>query len=212
MGQVGRPPRRRWPVVLLVLIAVVVGALVAADFLAKDATQNAIAKDVQRSTRSDGAGVTITSFPFLYDAAAEGRVDRVEVTDRGVPVGLLRLDSVTLVGSQVRFDRNLLLEHHTIHLTSVGSATISVSVHLSSIVGTVATSLGVEVLPEGPGQIAISAAGRTVATIDLTRIPIIPACALQVGHSGDVYTFSCRVSPVPQSVLAALSKAQTGAG
>ena len=188
------------------LAAVVVGV----DIGARVATQDAIAADVHRSTHSDGASASVSSFPFLYDVAAEGRLDRVSITDRGVPVGPIRLDQVHLVAYQVRFDRGQLLDHRKVELTSVDRATVTVNAHLSSLAGTIARDLGVKVTSSASGQITVSAEGLTVATIDLTKVPIIPDCPLQITNSGDDYTFSCTVSPVPASVLAALSRVRSG--
>jgi hypothetical protein len=209
VGQVGRR-RRRWPLVLIALVVVVAAALVAVDFVARDATQNAVATDVRRSTRSDGASVTIDSFPFLYDVVAEGRLDRVTVVDRGVPAGLFRMDEVKVVASQVRFERRHLLVDHNVDITSVGRATFTVVTHLSTVEGIAAQALGAQVTASGSNQIAISVAGHALLTVDLTRIPIFPQCPLQISHAGDEYTFSCTVAPVPSSVLVALSKAQSG--
>lgn len=186
---------------------IVVAASVALDLAARSVTQDAIATDVQKSTHSEGASASISSFPFLYDVAAEGRIDRVAITDRGVPAGPLRLDQVRLVASQVRFDRHELFTQHAVRLTDVGSATVTVQARLTSLTGTIARDLGIEVTSSASNRITVSAGGVTVARIDLTKVPIIPDCPLDVTHSGEVYTFSCTVSPVPPSVLEALSKA-----
>lgn len=193
---------------LLVFVIVVAGALVAADLVARSVAEHAIATDVRRSTGSDASTATISSFPFLYDAAVEGRLDRVTVVDRGVPVGPARLDEVSVVASQVHFDRHLLLSQHAVRLTSVGSATVTVDVHLASLTGRLARDLGVRVTASASDRITVSAAGVPITTVDLTKVAIIPECPLQVDHSGDTYTFSCTVSPVPASVLAALSRAE----
>ena len=184
-----------------------VAALVAGDFAARSATEDAIASDVHKSTHSDGASAAISSFPFLYDVAAEGRLDRVTITDRGVPAGPIRLDQVRLVASQVHFDRHRLLSTHKLRLTDVDSATITVDAHLSALAGTIARDLGLSVTSSSSNRLKITAGGLTVASIDLTKVPIIPDCPLHVSHSGDAYTFSCTVSPVPASVLAAVSDA-----
>ena len=165
-----------------------------------------MASAVKASTHSESASTRISSFPFIYDAAAEGRIGNVVVTDRGVPVGLIRLDVVTLNASDVRFDRHQLFVDRKVRITRIDRATITLQTHLSALENDIANSLNVQVLSPGPGIIAISADGHTVSTIDLTKIPIVPACPLQITHTGDEYTFTCSVSPVPPSVLAALSK------
>lgn len=177
----------------------------AADLLARSATQDAIATDVQRSTHSSSATAGISSFPFLYDVAAEGRLDRVTITARGVPAGPVRLDQVRLVGTQIHFDRHQLVSDRSVRLTEVGTATVTVQAHLSGLAGSIASDLGIEVTAPSSNRVSVRAAGHTLATLDLTQIPIIPRCPLQVTHTGETYTFSCTVSPVPESVLTALS-------
>lgn len=211
MGQVGRRRRRRWPYVLLALLVLIVAGLVALDYAARVGTENLIASDVQRSTHSTRATASISSFPFLYDIVVEGRIGRVTVTDTGVPAGPFRIDQVRLDASDVHFARRELLEQHTVRITEVGRATVTVVAKLSGLVSTLANELDVQVTATGSDRIRVSAAGQTVATIDLTRIPLVPSCPIDVAHSGGTYTFSCTVSPVPPSVLAALSKAVNAA-
>lgn len=207
MGQVGRRRRRRWPFVLLVLVILLAAGLVALDYAARVGTQNLIATDVRQSTHSRSATVGITSFPFLYDIAAQGRIDRVTVTDSGVPAGAFQIDQVRLDASHVHFARRDLLQRHIVRITEVGRATVTVVARLSGLQSALANQLGVQVTATASDRILLTADGHTVATLDLTRIPIVPLCPLQVAHSGDTYTFSCTVSPVPPTVLAALSKA-----
>jgi hypothetical protein len=185
---------------------VVAAALVAVDVVLKDRAENAIAAHVQRSTHSEGASASIHSFPFLFEAAVRGRVDRIDITDRGVPAGPVRIDQVRLDASQVHFDRGQLLNDRKVVLTSVSRATLSAQIELSGIEGAIASGLDLQVTASGSNHIAISIAGHTLTVIDLTRIPIVPDCPLTISHTGTRYTFSCTVSPVPQSVLAALSK------
>ena len=173
--------------------------------MAKDATESAIASDVQRSTGSRGASASITSFPFLYDVTADGRIGRLAVTDRDVPLGPVTIQQVDLVASQVRFDRHDLLANQTVRLVSVGRATISAVVQLSGLEAGIASAAGLEVSATGSNHVVLSAAGHTLAVVDLTRIPIVPPCQLGITHTGSRYTFSCTVSPVPPTVLAALS-------
>lgn len=184
-----------------------VAGLVGVDIAARVGTQNLIATDVQQSTHSRSASVGISSFPFLYDIAAEGRIGQVTVTDSGVPAGPFRIDQVRLDASEVHFARTQLLQHHSVRITEVGRATVTVVARLSGLQGALANQLGLQVTATSSDRILVTADGHTVATLDLTRIPIVPQCPLQVSHRGDTYSFSCTVAPVPPAVLAALSKA-----
>jgi hypothetical protein len=209
VGQVGRRRRRRWPYVLLAVAILVAAILVVLDFVAKDATEAAVADNAKSSTHAQSAHVSISSFPFLWDVAVGGRLDRIDITADQVPVGPLHLDEIGVDAKGVHFDQHKLLVDRQVDITAVNQATITVVAQLSSLESTIAGTLGVRVTSPSPGQIAISALGRTVTTIDLTRIPLVPRCPLTVSHTGTTtYTFSCTVAPVPASVLDALSKAR----
>ncbi len=207
MGQVGRRRRRRWPYVILVLLVLVAAGLVGLDIAARVGTQKLIATDVQRSTHSQSVDVSISSFPFLYDVAADGRIPRVIVTDTGVPAGPFRIDQVRLDASGVYFARSELLDRHSVRITQVSRATVAIVARLSGLESSLANRLNVQVTAAGSDRIRVTADGYTVATVNLTKIPIVPQCPLNFTHDGDSYTFSCTVSPVPPPVLAALSKA-----
>ncbi len=189
---------------------VLAGAATAFDFIARDVTERAVASDVKAATHAERATVSISSFPFIYGVAANGRVDGIDVSVYGVPAGLLRIDEINLDVRGVRIDQHRLLADRTVSVTSIDSATINVVVKLSSLQNSLASDLGVEVSAPTSDRISFVVHGVTVASIDLTRVPIVPSCPLDVTHTGAVYTFSCTVAPVPASVLAALSKA-TGA-
>jgi len=192
--------------VVLAVALVVVAILVVLDFVAKGIAERAISKNVERSAHAQSAHTSISSFPFVWDVAVGGGLDRIEVSADQVPVGPLQLDRISVDAHDVRFDRHKLWSDQSVQVTSVGQATITVVAQLSSLEGSVASGLGVGVSSPAPGQVAISVLGRTVTTIDLTRIPLVPRCPLSVSHQGTTYTFSCTVSPVPQSVLRALSR------
>lgn len=197
--------RRRWPFVVVAIVVVVVGALVAVDLAARSATETAIAKDVRRSTHARSVTVGISSFPFLYDVAVEGRLGHITITGHDVPVGPLTLDQVTLSADQVHFDRHLLVSDHKVAITSVARADVTVVARLSSLEATVASKLDVQIVASGSNRLDLTAAGHTLFTVDLTKVPLIPVCPLQVLHGSGTYTLTCSVSPVPASVLAALS-------
>lgn len=198
--------RRRWPAALLVLIVLVGAGLVGLDLWARSATESAIASDVQRSTHAGAVTARIDSEPFLWDVAAEGRLSAVTVTGTSVPAGPLTVDRVTVSARDVHFDRHALVQDRTVRITSVASADVTVVVHLSGLEQSLASVLGVEVVPSGSDRLELRAAGHTVATVNLTKIPLIPVCPLSVTHQGASYVLSCSVAPVPAPVLAALSR------
>ena len=201
-----RPRRRRWPYLLVLLAVILAAGLVAADLAARSATESAIASRVRTSTHAQSVTASITSFPFLWDVAADGEISGLSITGQAVPAGPLVLDSVTLVAHHVHFDRHRLLSDRKVTVTSVASAQVTVVAHLSGFEQALASALDVEIVPSGSDRLALRAAGRTLATVDLTRVPLIPTCPLSVLHTGPSYTLSCTVAPVPSSVLAALSR------
>jgi hypothetical protein len=196
---------RRWLFFLLLPFIVLAGALVALDFVAKDATQSAIADTVKKSIHAGHVSVQISSFPFLYDVVAEGKVDRVVVTSQGVTAGLVQLSEVKVDASHVRFNRHELVSHHTVQFTSISQATVTIVVQLTAAQNALASGLNAQVTSTASNDLIISAGGHSLPPIDLTRVPLIPACPLDVVHTGSSYTLTCTVSPVPSTVLAALS-------
>ena len=197
MGQV----IRRLLVVLIVLAAVLVGV----NYAARAVTETALADHVRSSTHARSASATVSSFPFLWDAAVEGRVQDVTVVDRGVPAGLITLDTVTVEAHQIEFDRNVLFNAQKVHLTSISAATVTVTTHLTGLEQSLAAALGAFVSVQSNDELTVRLAGRTVFSYRLSRIPLIPDCPLQLAQVGGGYSLSCTVSPVPAPVLAALS-------
>lgn len=197
MGQV----IRRLLAVLVVLAAIVVGL----DLAGRAVTESALASHVKNSTQAKSTSVSINSFPFLWDAAVEGRVQNITVVDRGVPAGPLTLDSVRVQAHEVKFDRRVLFNAHSVKLTSVSSATVTVVTHLTGLEQTVASAVGAVVSVQPGDELVVRVAGHSVFSYKLSQVPLIPDCPLQVAQVPGGYSLSCTVSPVPGSVLAALS-------
>ncbi len=129
----------------------------------------------------------------------------VTVVDRGVPAGPLTLDSVKVEAHQIRFDRNVLFNAQKVHLTSISSATVTVTTHLTGLEQTVASLIGAFVTVQPGDELVVQVAGHTVFSYKLSNIPLIPDCPLQLQQIGGGYSLSCTVSPVPAPVLQALS-------
>lgn len=197
MGQV----IRRLLVLLIVLAAVLVGL----NYAARAVTETALADHVKASTHARSASATVRSFPFLWDAAVEGRVRDVTVVDRGVPAGPVTLDSVTVVAHQISFDRKVLFNAQKVRLLSISSATVTVTTHLTGLEQSVAALTGATVSVQPGDELTVRVAGRTVLSYKLSTIALIPDCPLQVARVGGGYSLSCTVAPVPAAVLAALS-------
>ena len=84
--------RRRWPIVLLVLILVLVGLFVAADRIALGIAEDKAASALQSSQNlPHKPDVTVDGFPFLTQLLAN-KFGEIEVTADDVPVGNNTLD------------------------------------------------------------------------------------------------------------------------
>lgn len=197
MGQV----IRRLLVVLVALAAVLVGL----NYAARAVTETALADHVKSATHARSASASVNFFPFLWDAAVEGRVRDVTVVDRGVPAGPITLDTVTVTAHQIKFDRNVAFNAQKVHLISISSATVTVTTHLTGLEQSLASALGASVSVQPGDELTVRVAGHPVFSYQLSRIPLIPDCPLQVAQAGGAYRLSCTVSPVPAPVLAALS-------
>lgn len=176
-----------------------------ADYGSRYATQSFVASAAKHSTRAQSVTVTISSFPFLWNVAVDGKVKRVDVVAKGVPAGAVTLNEVELVASDVVVNRGDLASGR-IKLDSVASATVTITYDLSGVEAALADGFGVSAVATASQTIEVVARGRVVDTIDLSKIPIVPDCPLQEAHVGNTYTFTCTVAPVPPPVLAGLSK------
>jgi hypothetical protein len=109
-----------------------------------------------------------------------------------------------------------------VHVTSIDSATASVTVTAADLSAAVGDSVS---LP-GQGRVLVDVAGRHVAAqvrvldnrelvvvvggvfilhSDLTVNRLVPACALAVSVGSGQLTVSCTVAPVPGSVVQAIA-------
>jgi hypothetical protein len=188
-------------IVLLILIALVVGA----DIGSRIFTQDQMASAVQRSSGAGSVSVSISSFPFLYHLVAQGEADQITIRARNVPVGPLTLSEVDLTADNVVIDRNQLLRGHE-RLDSVGAVTATVVYQLTPAEAALASAAGITATPGSAGVIDFEAHGQSVFSIDLAAKSFIPACRFAGQQSGTTYTFTCSVSPVPQAVLNSLSR------
>jgi hypothetical protein len=195
----------RWAIRLATFAVVIVALIVGLDYGARYAVQRVVSDAVKSSAHARSASVSIHSFPFLYDLAVHSSVDRIDVVATSVPAGPITLDRLELVASGIKLESGQILQGKGV-IKSVSRADITVQTRLTSLEGTLARSVDAQVVPDGPGRLAVTAAGHTVTVIDLTKVALIPPCPLTVTHSGVNYTISCSVSPLPASVIAALDK------
>jgi hypothetical protein len=211
------------------VVILVVAALVGLDFGAKWLAARAVAAQAKRSTGATSGSASISGFPFLYDAIGQGRVQGLHVQLGDVPAGPgLRLQSVSVDLSQVRFDRHNLWAHRKVTVTSISRGTGVIDVSVAEL--TAVSGRTVTIGPAGPSgqpQVLVDlAGGRTVAAtatiasghflqivaggvpvlnVDLARTPLVQDCAMSVRVTGSGVEAACTMSPVPPSVIAAVS-------
>lgn len=188
------------------MIVVILAILVGLDFYARAATENTVASRVTSDTGAQSTGVSIHSFPFIWDVGVLGQVGGVDVVAHHVPVGPVVLDDVAVEAHNIDLDRGALFNSHQVRIKSISSAQVTVTLHLSDLFATAATRLGLNVGVRGH-TLVVSAAGVTLYSVDLTRSPVIPACDFNSTPVASGYVLSCVVAPVPSSVIAALSRA-----
>lgn len=189
--------------VLAVLVAV--GA-VALDLVARTATQDALASRVKARTGASAVSVRIKSFPFIWDVAVEGKVTETDIVAKDVPVGPVHLSRVEVDTHDISLDRAELFDAHHVRLTSIGSARVTVLIHLSDLVTSAAAALDLQPSIEAGDRLVVRAGGLVVASVRLSTSPVIPDCSFSVSpvSGGDV--LSCSVAPVPAGLVQTLSR------
>jgi hypothetical protein len=106
---VRRRRRKRWPVVLAVLVVLILAILGIGDQVAKAVAQNAIAQKIQSSGLSAKPSVNIEGWPFLNQLAAKD----IKVID-------ISGNNVTASGSKVAF--SFTAKATGVHLSSLSSS------------------------------------------------------------------------------------------
>jgi hypothetical protein len=106
---VRRRRRKRWPVVLAVLVVLILAILGIGDQVAKAVAQNAVAQKIQSSGLSAKPSVNIEGWPFLTQLAAKD----IKVID-------ISGNNVTASGSKVAF--SFTAKATGVHLSSLSSS------------------------------------------------------------------------------------------
>ena len=209
------------------LVALVVVVAVAADFGLRKAAETAMASKAKQSTGASTASASIGGFPFLYEVFAKGDLDTVDLTLGEVPAGeTLTLQSVHVHLVKVAFDRNELIHHRKVTIKTIDSGTAAVMIsapELTKATGHTVTltsdgqilvvvdgrQVSATLSGAGSGALQLAVAGVPLATMNLARNSIVPGCTFTVTVSGSAVTASCTMTPVPQSVIAAISARTT---
>ncbi len=105
----GRRRRKRWPIVLTVVIVLILAILGIGDQVAKSVAQNTVAQKIQSSGLSAKPSVSIEGWPFLTQLAAKD----IKVID-------ISGNNETASGSKVAF--NFTAKATGVHLSSLSSS------------------------------------------------------------------------------------------
>jgi hypothetical protein len=169
-GQAAPPRRRRrkrWPIVLAVLVVLILAILGIGDQVAKAVAQNTIAQKIQSSGLSAKPSVSIEGWPFLTQLAAKD----IKVID-------ISGNNETASGSKVAF--NFTAKATGVHLSSLSSGASATVDNINgqavlpfSSVATLLPISGVTLSPDpskGPNAIQadLGIAGSVTGTVQLS--------------------------------------------
>jgi hypothetical protein len=194
----------------------------AADLGGRSAAENQLARALRSKTHAGAASATISSFPFLFDLLVRGDVSEVDVQLLDVPIGKLEVSRVLVLATDLQIDRHALFSSRKVRVTSIASAKVQVTVtaaELSKAIGrrvalqgpdTIKVAVGPIMLPATIGiadghLLTIGEGGLRLLDIDLSTSPAIPRCAMTLVVTSGSATLSCRVAPVPASLVSAIS-------
>jgi hypothetical protein len=194
----------------------------AADLGGRSAAENQLARALRSKTHAGAASATISSFPFLFDLLVRGDVSEVDVQLLDVPIGKLEVSRVLVLATDLQIDRHALFSSRKVRVTSIASAKVQVTVtaaELSKAIGrrvalqgpdTIKVAIGPIMLPATIGiadghLLTIGEGGLRLLDIDLSTSPAIPRCAMTLVVTSGSATLSCRVAPVPASLVSAIS-------
>jgi hypothetical protein len=102
-GRYSRTPRRRrrWPLILIVVLVVLAGLFVVADRVAVHFADNQFATQIQKQGFSSKPNVAIQGFPFLTQVAARDFKD-VHITATGEKAGPVTIDNINATMKDIK--------------------------------------------------------------------------------------------------------------
>ncbi|MHB8437617.1 MAG: LmeA family phospholipid-binding protein [Acidimicrobiales bacterium] len=209
------------PRLLIGFVLVVLVLLAGADTAARFAAQHEIASRAQSATGASSASASISGFPFLEHLLVQGSVSGVDVTLHDVPMGQLQVNTLSVHLVDTSIDRTALFDKRQVHVTSIASATASVTVtaaELSAAVGHAVTLPGNGVVDVDIGGfevtgsmqlsgdvLVMSARGIPLLSSNLGADPFVSSCVLGLIVAQGEATMSCTMAPVPAALLAAVA-------
>lgn len=207
---------------VVVILAILAAIYIGLDLAAQAVTEHQLAKAIGQRSKAAATTVSVDTLPFLYDLVVHGSVDDLDIRLTDVPVGGLDLARVDISAENVRIRRGALFSHRQLDITGVSSAEIKLTMtaaELSRTIGHQVTMASPDVVKISLGPLAASATiavigehaltvaaeGVQLLDIDFSRSVVLPRCAMRLSVSDGAATLGCRVSPVPSSLVAAIS-------
>lgn len=200
----------------LVLLAVVVGLLVAADIGVRSVAESQLRDRVATSVQPAGPTTArIESFPFLGRLLTSGAVAHIRIAAAEVTAERLTFARVSLDLEDVTFDRRSLFSQRKVVLTSLRRGTAVAEVtqdRLSALLGVPVTLEPGRVRVRVAGQMAtaaasvtdntlrISVAGLSLPALRIPRISLLPCVADAAVLTGRV-RLTCEVDKLPPELL-----------
>jgi len=118
--------------VFLIVVTLLVGLAGLADVVIRHRVEAAIATRIDQRVPGSSAQVRISSFPFLGRLGASGNVPKLTAHVTGVEAGSVRFDTVDVVVTDLRVDRNELF-NNKVQIRSIRQATITAVVSQASL-------------------------------------------------------------------------------
>jgi hypothetical protein len=206
------------------MIGLLVALAIGADIAARVIAQDQIANRAKSSTGAQSTSASISSFPFLYKLLVDGDARSVTVHLKGVPIGPLTVDRVDVNVRNVSIDKGQLIDHRKVRVTAISSASAALTITASdisvatgipvSISGNTVTAsvagvrIPVSVTVTGSDALTFNVFGHREVTFHLAKTPVVPDCPMQLTTQEAALQLSCTISPVPASLLAALSSSR----
>ncbi len=196
--------------------------LVGIDVASRLLAEQWLSKQVRAATGATSVSATLNDVPFLPPLLFSGSIAHVKVVAFGVPAGRFTIERVSVEATGTRLDRKLLFADQTVKPTAISSARITVEVSGAEL----SKALGYPISLKQDGQatvvvrgqrlpasarivaghlLVVDVAGTAVATVDLSRSPLVPSCPMTMAISHATLSLGCRITPVPTSLLRALS-------
>jgi hypothetical protein len=196
----------------LAILAVLLGAV---DIEARVYAQRQLERRIQAKVPGATANVNISSFPFLGRLAVSGTVPKIRAHVTSVASGPFSFDSITLVVTGVRLNRNMLLKKHQVQLDGIDTGAVTADMSESEL----DRALGGVPVKLGDGVVTLTVAGVTLtarvavvnnqlvvqapgfpAAITIPKLPVLPCSANAVVTPKRV-RLSCTFHQIPAALL-----------